>query len=81
MHPADFYELARCDRERATRYLLCYDGPGLRWFAVGCAQHLVERFAVPVPPEHILHTWQHVALITKEQAHAALALQERVLGQ
>jgi hypothetical protein len=81
MHPADFYELVRCDRERAARHLHCYDGPGLRWFAVGCAQHLVERFAVPVPPEHVIHIWQHVALITEQQAQEALVLQERAVGK
>lgn len=81
MHPADFYELARHDREQAARHLLRYDGPGLRWFAIGCAHHLVERFAVSVPPEHIIHTWQHVALITEQQAQDALALHERAVGR
>lgn len=80
MHPADFYTLAQRDREQAARHLHCYDGPGLRWFAAGCAQHLFEHFAVAVPPEHIIHTWQHMALINEQQAQDALALQERAVG-
>lgn len=81
MHPADFYELARADRERAARHLLCYDGPGLHWFASGCAQHLYERFEVRIPPEQIVLTWQRVALINEQQAKEALALHERSVGE
>lgn len=81
MHPADFYELVRRDREQAARHLLCYDGLGLRWFAAGCAHHLYECFAVLVPPKHVVHTWQHMALITEQQAQNALAFQERAVGQ
>lgn len=80
MHPADFYTLARCDRGRAARHLLCYDGPGLRAFAADCANHLYERFAVRVPPEHILTIWQQVGLLQERRAHPALSQQKRTVG-
>jgi hypothetical protein len=81
MHPIDFYELAQRDREQAARHLRCYDAPGLRWFADACAQHLHARFGVCVPPDDVLSTWQHVTLVSEQQAQEALVLQERAVGE
>lgn len=81
MHPAEFYTLARRDREQAAPHLLCYDWPGLQAFAADCAHHLYERFDVRVPPEHILITWQQVGLLQKRQAHLALSEQTRAVGE
>lgn len=81
MHPADFYNLARHDRERAARHLLCYDGPGLRHFAVACARHLAERFGVEPPPEQVLTVWQRVGLLHAAQAETACGEHERTVGR
>jgi hypothetical protein len=81
MHPVDFYELAQHDRKQVARHLRCYDAPGLRWFADACAQHLLERFGVSVPPGAVLGTWQHVALVSERQVQEATKLQERAIGE
>jgi hypothetical protein len=82
MHPADFYSLAQRDRPRATRYLLCYDAHGLRRLAASCAQHLFELFAVRVPTNHVLASWERVGLISQPHAQAARdAAQMRAVGE
>lgn len=81
MHPADFYEFARRNGELAARHLLYYDGPGLWQFAAECAQHLYERFALHVPPDHVLAILPHVNLLSEQQAQVAFAVQERAVGQ
>lgn len=81
MEPADFYALARRDRARATRALLCYDARGLWRLATACAEYLFAHYGVHIAPDHVLTIWQRTALVGTPHVDAALQHREHMVGE